>query len=85
MSPRRDASGPAPLMVGFFVAATVVTLAQYLRHHEGRILPLLALFVLLAVAHSRDTADPWGRRFHLAAGTAGLALLATLSPRPQRR
>jgi hypothetical protein len=35
-------------MVGFFVAATVVTLVQFLRHRERRMLPLLALFVLLA-------------------------------------
>jgi hypothetical protein len=72
-------------MVGFFVAATVVTLVQYVRLHERRLLPLLALFVLLALAHSRQPWDPWGRRFHLAAGTAGLALLVLLSPRPARR
>ena len=72
-------------MVGFFVAATAVTLIQYLRHRERRMLPLLALFVLLAAAHSRLDGDPWGGRLHLAAGTAGLALLALLSPRAQRR
>ena len=72
-------------MVGFFVAATVVTLAQYLRHRERRMLPLLALFVLLAVAHSRQPGSPWGPRFHLAAGTAGLALLVMLSLRGPRR
>jgi hypothetical protein len=72
-------------MVGFFVAATVVTLLQYLRIRERRLLPLLALFVLLALGHSREAWDPWGRRFHMAAGTAGLVLLAVLSPRAQRR
>ena len=72
-------------MVGFFVAATVVTLIQLLRVRERRLLPLLALFVLLALAHSREWWDPWGRRFHLAAGGAGLALLAALSPRTLRR
>ena len=72
-------------MVGFFVAATVVTLVQYLRHRERRMLPLLVLFVLLAVAHSRPPGDPWGRGFHLAAGTAGLGVLVMLSPRPARR
>ena len=72
-------------MAGFFVAATVVTLLQYLRLREWRLLPLLTLFVLLALAHSRETGDPWARRFHFAAGGAGLALLAALSPRPQRR
>jgi hypothetical protein len=72
-------------MVGFFVAATVVTLVQLLRLHDRRLLALLALFLLLALAHSRAAGDPWARRFHLAAGTAGLGLLVLLSPRPARR
>ena len=72
-------------MVGFFVAATVVTVIQYLRHHERRLLPLLALFVLLAAAHSRGAWDPWGGRLHMAAGTAGLGQLIVLTPRPARR
>jgi hypothetical protein len=72
-------------MVGFFVAATVVTLVQLFRLHDRRLLALLALFVLLALAHSRPPGDAWGRRYHLAAGTAGLALLVLLSPRPARR
>jgi hypothetical protein len=71
-------------MVGFYVAAVLVTLVQYVRLRERRLLPLLALFVLLALAHSRQAGDPWGRRFHLAAGTAGLALLVVLSPRAAR-
>lgn len=67
-------------MVAFFVAATVVTLMQYVRVGERRLLPLLALFACLALAHSRED---WSaaRRFHLAAGVAGLALLVMLSPR----
>jgi hypothetical protein len=72
-------------MAGFFVAATVVTVVQYLRHRERRMLPLLVLFVLLAVAHSLPPGDPWGPRFHLAAGAAGLGALVMLSPRPARR
>ena len=72
-------------MVGFFVAATVVTLVQFLRLHDRRLLALLAMFVLLAAAHSRSGADPWGPRLHMAAGTAGLGLLILLSPRPARR
>jgi len=72
-------------MAGFFVAATVVTLVQLVRLRDRRLLALLAVFALLAVAHSRPAGDPWGRRFHLAAGTAGLGLLVLLSPRPARR
>ena len=72
-------------MVGFFVAATVVTLVQFVRLHDRRLLALTAMFVLLAAAHSRGGDDPWGRRLHLAAGTAGLGLLVLLSPRPARR
>jgi hypothetical protein len=69
----------------FFVAATVVTLLQWLRVRERRLLPLLALFALLAAAHHQDD---WrlARGFHLAAGAAGLILLAMLSSRqPQAR
>ena len=72
-------------MVGFFVAATVVTLVQYLRLRDRRLMALMAMFVLLAAAHSREGGDPWGGRFRLAAGTSGLVLLVLLSPRPARR
>lgn len=68
-------------MVAFHVAATVVTLIQYLRVRERRLLPLLALFAFLAMALSRGQWDAWGRAFHLAAGLAGLVLLVVLSPR----
>jgi hypothetical protein len=67
-------------MIGFFVAATVVTLVQYLRVRERRLLPLVAMFLLSAVGHSRAdwyAARPW----HLAVGAAGLVLLVMLSPR----
>jgi hypothetical protein len=67
-------------MTAFFVAATVVTLLQFLRLRDHRLLPLLALFLFLALAMSRDD---WyaARRFHLAAGLSGLAVLYVL-PRP---
>jgi hypothetical protein len=48
-------------------------------------LPLLALFVLLAAAHSVPAGDPWGGLLHVAACGAGLVLLAMLSPRLSRR
>ena len=67
-------------LAGFFVAATVVTLLQFLRLREWQLLPLLALFASLALAHSR--ADWYAARpYHLAAGVAGLVLLLVLSPR----
>jgi hypothetical protein len=68
-------------MVAFYVAAVVVTLMQYLRLRDRRLLPLLALFVFLALAHHLGEWDAWGRRFHFAAGCSGLALLLALAPR----
>jgi hypothetical protein len=66
-------------LTGFFVAATVVCLIQLVRTRAWTLLPLLALFACLAVAHSRDdwfAARPW----HYAAGAAGLVLLVALTP-----
>jgi hypothetical protein len=65
---------------GFYVAATVAALVQYLRLKDRRLLPLLAMFALLAVAHHQDdwyAARPW----HLAAGASGLVLLVALGRR----
>jgi len=70
-----------PSLQVFFVAATVVTLLQWLRLKEKRLLPLLAMFALLSLAHFQDE---WfaSRPYHVAAGVAGLVLLFMLSPRP---
>ena len=68
-------------MVGFFVAASVVTLMQFLRVRDPRVLLLLVLFVCLAGAHSLDWSDPWKDRLHLAAGLAGLGLVLVLPAR----
>jgi hypothetical protein len=68
-------------MVGFFVAASIVSLVQWLRVKERRLLPLLALFLLLALSDSRESWDPWKRWFELLAGGAGLVLLVMLTPR----
>jgi hypothetical protein len=64
-------------VVGFHVAAAVVTLLQFVRVRDRRLLPLLAMFALLAAAH--DQAD-WfvARRLHFAAGACGLVLLGML-------
>jgi hypothetical protein len=68
-------------VVGFFVAASVVTALQFLRVKDRRLLLLLALFVFLAEAHSLEWRDPWKDRFHFAAGFAGLGLALALAPR----
>lgn len=69
----------------FYVAATVVTLLQWLRVRERRLLALLALFVCLMLAHHQ--ADWFAARpYHFAAGACGLTLLVVLSPRaPAKR
>ena len=66
-------------MVGFFVAALVVTLVQYVRSRERRLVPLMLLFAALAAAESREEWDPWQDGWRLVAGVAGLALWAMLS------
>ena len=63
--------GRRSLMVGFFVAATVVTLVQFLRVRDRRLLPLLALFALPGRWPTAASAwDAWG---------------APLPPRPRAR
>jgi hypothetical protein len=69
------------LVVAFFIAASVVTLLQFLRVRDRRILPLLAMFLLLALGHFRGPWDGWGRFFHVAAGFAGLAAVVAIAPR----
>jgi hypothetical protein len=69
------------VLVAFFVAATVVTVLQYLRLRDRRLLPLAALFVSLAVAHFFGEGDRWGKLFHFGAGLSGLTLLVAMSPR----
>jgi len=68
-------------MVGLYVAATVVTLIQFFRRRERRILPLLGLFAFLAAARYLGEAGPWSAAFQAAAIASGLVLLALLTPR----
>ena len=75
-------------MVGGFVAATVVTLLQYLRLRDRRLLLLAALFAFQAQALSREWYDFWRDVFQSGVCAAGLGLLLALSPRhppPRRR
>jgi hypothetical protein len=65
--------------VAFFVAATVVTILQYLRVREKRLLPLMAAFALTAAGHCAE--GGWSRLLHMAGGASGLALVVMLAPR----
>ncbi len=67
-------------MVGFHVAAALVTLAQYLRIRERRLLPIALLFALGAVGQSQADLTR-ARRWHAAAGACALVLAVMLSPR----
>ena len=68
-------------MVGGFVAATVVTLLQYLRLRDRRLLLLAAMFAFQAQALSREWYDFWRDVFQSGVCAAGLGLLLALSPR----
>jgi hypothetical protein len=73
--------------VAFFIAATVVTLLQFVRVRERRLLPLIALFALTAAGHNLEEGSAWSRLAHMSAGASGLALVVMLTPRhtPPRR
>ncbi len=68
-------------MVGAYIAATVVTLLQYLRLRERRLLPLAALFAFQAEALNREWWDVWWHVSQGAACVAGLLLLVVLTLR----
>jgi hypothetical protein len=69
-------------VVAFLVASMVVTLMEFLRLRDRRLLPLLALFTCLGLGHSRDWWDPWKEHWQMAAIAAGLVQLLVLSRRP---
>jgi hypothetical protein len=69
-------------MAGVYVGVLVVALLRFIRSRERKLVPVLALFALLAVAQA---CEPYGRArpfWHFAAGLAGLALVFTLAPQP---
>ena len=72
-------------MVGLFVAATVVSLLQFLRVRDKRLLILAVMFACQSQALAREWYDVWRDVFQSGVCVAGLALLLSLSPRhPQR-
>lgn len=68
-------------MVGAYIAATVIALAQYLRLRDRRLLPLAALFAFQVQALSREWNDVWKNVNQGAACAAGLLLLLVLTLR----
>jgi hypothetical protein len=68
-------------LVGGFVAGTLVTLLQFLRVRDRRLLLLAAMFAFQAQALSREWYDGWRDVFQVGVCAAGLGLLLALSPR----
>jgi hypothetical protein len=68
-------------LVGAFVGATVVTLIQFLRLRDRRLLLLAAMFAFQAQALSREWYEFWKDVFETGVCAAGLGLLLALSPR----
>jgi hypothetical protein len=64
---------------GLFVAGAVITVVQFFRRRDRRLLPLAFLFAFLAGAEGREPWEAWHRRFQIAALASGLTLLAMLS------
>ena len=72
-------------MVGAFVAAAVVTLVQFLRVGDRRLLLVAAMFACQTQALSREWYDVWRDVFQAGVCAAGLALVLMLSPRTAAR
>jgi hypothetical protein len=70
-------------MPGFYVAAAVVTLLQFLRVREWRLLLLLALFLFQAGAHAFGAHPNVSLLLSLISGLSGVALVWVLSPYPR--
>lgn len=68
-------------MIGAYVASMVVTLVQYVRLRDRRLLPLLALFAFQALALTRDWWDYKKEVFQTASCASGLVLLLVLTLR----
>jgi hypothetical protein len=66
-------------VTGAYVASLVVTLVQYLRLRDRRLLPLLALFAFQALAQTRDWWDYRKEVFQTASCASALVLLLMLT------
>ena len=68
-------------MGGAFVAATIVTLLQFLRVGDRRLLLVATMFACQSQALSREWYDVWRDVFQAVVCAAGLGLVLMLSPR----
>jgi hypothetical protein len=68
-------------MIGAYVASMVVTLVQYVRLRDRRLLALLALFAFQALALTREWWDYKKEVFQTASCASGLVLLLALTLR----
>ncbi len=68
-------------MVGGFVAACVVSLLQFVRCRDRRLLLLAAMFAFQAQALSREWYDGWRDVFQAAVCAAGLLLMLAITPK----
>jgi hypothetical protein len=68
-------------VIGAYVASMVVTVIQYVRLRDRRLLPLLALFAFQGLALTRDWWDYKKEVFQTASCAAGLVLLMVLTMR----
>ena len=72
-------------MAGLFIAATVVSLLQYLRVRDRRLLLLAAMFACQSQALSREWYDVWRDVFQAGGvrGRPGAPAGAFAAPRPR--
>jgi hypothetical protein len=69
------------VLVAFHLAGAGVTLLQFARGRDRRLLPLAILFICLAAGFHLGQWDRLGRLFLYGAGLSGLGLLFSLTPR----
>ena len=66
-------------MEGLFVAGAVITVVQFRRLRDRRLLPLALLLAFLAGAEAREPWEAWRPRYQIGALASGIALLAMFS------
>ena len=67
-------------MVGGFIAAALVSLVQFVRVRDRRLLLLAAMFALQSQALAREWYDVWRDVCQAGVCVAGLALMFALAP-----